>query len=146
MDMDKVGWPLIIAIVGGLLAAVVGGLVVEFSKQFVPQLDEAQRKSTLTRLKLIVRVFQGLVIGGLFGAFVVSAFLNEPVYKSFDLPEASGPLTQGAPKGGGGETIQVPSGETKMSEKGPTVIGVFAVLGALAGYYNARDRKKSDDQ
>lgn len=137
MDMDKVGWPLIIAIIGSLVATVVGGLILEFSKQFIPQLDNEQKAKTINSIKMIIRTIQGIIVGLLIGGFVASAFFNEAIYQSFDLPEATGPLTQEAPRGTG-DTIQVPTGQARMTETGRNVIIVFGFIGGIIGFFEGK--------
>ena len=141
--MDKVGWPLIKTIIGGIIAAVVGGLIVECSKQLIPQLESAQKASILKSIKLIVRSIQGIVMGLLLGVFVVSAFFGEPVYQSIEISEPEGPLTNGAPKVAS-EPSWVPTGETKLTERGSTIILVFGVIGGFVGYFKEYSRAGSD--
>ena len=135
--MERFGWPLIIGIVVGVVSTVVGGLALEVSKQFIPQMEEAEKAKIRGTIKLTIRSIQGVLIGAALGAFVASAFFSESLYRT--IPMADGPLTAGAPILPS-EPLQVPTGETKLTETGTLVIVVFGFAGGFVGYYSEQSR------
>ena len=141
--MDQFGWPLVITIIVGVVVTVLGGLIVEFAKQFIPQMDEVQKAKVIKSMKLAVRSMQGVIWGLVLGVLVAGGFFTVMVMKTIELEE--GFLAGGAPKAPP-QHAEVPTGERKFTETGIVTIIVCGIGGGIAGYYKelwAKDRRTS---
>jgi uncharacterized membrane protein YbjE (DUF340 family) len=132
--MDQLNWLAVATVIGSFILSVANNLVVEFLKQFIPQLDETQKAKVIKSIKLAVRTLPYVGWGLLLGIFIASGFFTEMVTRTIDLTE--GFLVGGAPNAPP-ERVEVPTGERKFTTAGIITIIVCGIGGGIVGYFKA---------